>query len=142
MHVRQLKEETMELKASAATAKAPADRFAGDVYVSSIATPEEGLGLSAALVRFTPSARTNWHVHATGQTLHVLEGVALVGTRDGKVVVARAGETVLCPPGVDHWHGATPDFLMAHLAMVATTAEGTTWLEPVSDEVYASATAR
>jgi quercetin dioxygenase-like cupin family protein len=34
---------------------------------------------AAALVRFTPGARTNWHSHAVGQTLHITEGVGLVG---------------------------------------------------------------
>lgn len=130
----------MQLKSAGPTAKGPAERFTGDVYVTMIATPEESLGLSAGIVRFTPGARTNWHVHQTGQTLHVLEGTALIGTRGGDIVRARAGETVLCPPGVDHWHGATADILMAHLAMVATTAEGTTWFEPVTDEQYQAAT--
>lgn len=39
--------------------------------------------MTVALVRFTSGARINWHRHAVGQTLHVTEGVGLVGTRDG-----------------------------------------------------------
>ncbi|MEV0026190.1 hypothetical protein AB0H45_28985 [Streptomyces atroolivaceus] len=43
------------------TAKAPAERFTGDVYLSMIETPVEPARLATALVRFTPGARTNWH---------------------------------------------------------------------------------
>jgi quercetin dioxygenase-like cupin family protein len=126
----------MELKSARPTTKGPGERFTGDVYATMIVTPADSLGLSAGIIRFTPGARTNWHVHQTGQTLHILEGVALIGTRAGQTIRARAGESVLIPPGEDHWHGATPDTLMSHLAMVATTVAGTTWLESVTDEQY------
>lgn len=94
-----------------------------------------------ALVRFTPGARTHWHAHAVGQTLHVTEGVGLVGTRDGTVVRMRAGDTVHTPPGEEHWHGGTSDTMMCHLAMLEGTGKGdpTSWLEAVSDEDYAAA---
>jgi quercetin dioxygenase-like cupin family protein len=58
--------------------------------------------MTAALVRSTAGARTNWHSHAVGQTLHVTEGVGLVGSRDGHVLRFHAGETVVCPPDEDH----------------------------------------
>ena len=98
--------------------------------------------MTVALVRFTPGARTNWHSHAVGQTLHVTEGVGLVGVRDGSVVRVRAGDTVVCPPGEDHWHGAAADTFMCHLAMLEALPDGgdpTTWLEPVTDEQYQAA---
>ena len=66
------------------TAKAPASRFTGDVYLTPIYNGTEPSRMSVALVRFTPGAHTNWHSHAVGQTLHVTEGVGLVGTRDGR----------------------------------------------------------
>jgi quercetin dioxygenase-like cupin family protein len=116
------------------TGKGPGDRFSGDVYVTPISSPEAPSYLAAAIVHFAPGARTNWHVHPNGQTLHVLEGIVLVGTRDGTVIRARPGETVACPPGVDHWHGAAPDTLAVHIAMVVASRDhnGTDWLEPVA----------
>ena len=131
----------MELTPITATAKGPADRFVGDVYVTPISAPRAPSYLAAAIVHFMPGARTNWHVHPNGQTLHVLEGIALVGTRDGLVVAARPGETVSCDPGVDHWHGATTSTLAVHIAMVTAPADrdGTDWFEPVGDDVYAAA---
>ena len=131
----------MERITSTPTAKAPAERFTGDVYLNPIAAPVEPAHLVAALVRFTPGARTNWHSHAKGQTLYITDGVGLVGTRDGEVIRVRAGETVKCPAGEEHWHGATDTTLMAHIAMVVGEAggDGTTWLEPVTDEQYEQA---
>ncbi|MBR8643580.1 cupin domain-containing protein [Streptomyces tuirus] len=133
----------MEHVTSTPTLKAPAERFTGDVYLNMIETPAEPLRLAAALVRFTPGARTNWHSHALGQVLHITDGVGLVGTRDGNVVRVSAGETVKCPAGEEHWHGALDTNLMAHMALVVGdgTGDGTTWLEPVTDEQYATALA-
>ncbi|HKG50550.1 MAG TPA: cupin domain-containing protein [Actinomycetales bacterium] len=131
----------MELKAPAATAKAPAAAFTGDVYVTPIVQAREESKLIAVLVRFTPGARTNWHSHANGQTLHVTEGVGVVASRDGTVIRMRAGDTVWTPPGEEHWHGGTADNMMCHIAMLEGTADGdgTTWLEAVADEQYSAA---
>ena len=74
----------MQLKHVNPTAKAPAAAFTGDVYMTPIYSGDEPSRMTVALVRFTPGARTNWHSHAVGQTLHVTEGVGLVGTRDGR----------------------------------------------------------
>ncbi|MBU8861798.1 MULTISPECIES: cupin domain-containing protein [unclassified Micromonospora] len=132
----------MELQPVRQTAKAPAQSFIGDVYLTPIYNGTGPSRMTVALVRFVPGARTNWHSHAVGQTLHVTEGVGLVGTRDGSVVRIHAGETVVCPPGEEHWHGAAADTFMSHLAMLEMAAEGgdpTTWLEPVTAEVYEQA---
>ncbi|MER6746588.1 (R)-mandelonitrile lyase [Streptomyces fungicidicus] len=134
----------MEIVTQTPTVNAPAERFTGDVYLNMIETPADPARLAAALVRFTPGARTNWHSHANGQTLYITDGVGLVGTRDGDVVRVGAGGTVKCPPGEEHWHGGTDTTLMAHIAVVVGDAQGdgTTWLEPVTDEQYAAALAR
>ncbi|QKT07839.1 cupin domain-containing protein [Gordonia sp. X0973] len=131
----------MRLTPISATGKGPADRFTGDVYVTTMATPTAPPYLSSAIVHFMPGAHTNWHMHPNGQTLHVIEGIALVGTRDGTVIAARPGESVTCEPGVDHWHGATAETLAVHVAMIVASADhsGTDWLEPVPDEVYDAA---
>ncbi len=99
----------MRLVEHTATAKAPADWFTGDVWWDVIHGGHEPSRMRVNLVRFAPGARTNWHTHAMGQTLHVVSGVALVGTRDGTIIEAHPGETVTCPPGEEHWLGATPD---------------------------------
>ncbi|GGW72924.1 cupin domain-containing protein [Streptomyces caelestis] len=121
------------------SSKAPADWFTGDVWWDVIVAGQEPSRMRANLVRFSPGARTNWHSHAVGQTLHVVSGIALIGTRDGTVFEAHPGETVACPPNEEHWHGATPDRFMEHIALWEGTGDGTpetTWAEPVTDRHY------
>lgn len=125
-----------------AAAKGPAATFTGDVFVTPIAGPQGPSRLTAAVVRFTPGARTNWHSHDVGQTLHGVDGVGYVGTREGRVVRIRPGETMWTPPGEEHWHGATEDTFMAHLALLDVNDDGsnpTHWHEPVTDEQYRAA---
>ena len=131
----------MELKPVTPTAKGPASTFTGDVYVNPIYQGEEPSRMIVSLVRFILGARTNWHSHAVGQTLHVTDGIGLVQTRDGTVIRMRPGDTVYTPPGQEHWHGATTGNFVCHLAMLEGIpgGDGTTWLEPVTDEQYQAA---
>lgn len=122
------------------TGKGPAEWFAGDVWIDQIAVPKTDCQrANVGRVRFAPGARTAWHSHAFGQTLHITEGVALLGTRDGGVIEAHPGQTIYTPPGEEHWHGATPEDFMEHLAVYDTTTDppaGATWLEHVADGDY------
>jgi quercetin dioxygenase-like cupin family protein len=131
----------MELEPITPTAKTPAARFTGDVYVNQVHPAREPSRLIAGYVRFTPGARTNWHSHALGQTLVCTDGIGLVVTRDGTAIRLTAGETVWTPPGEEHWHGATEGNLMCHYALLEGTGDGdgTTWLEPVTDDQYLAA---
>jgi quercetin dioxygenase-like cupin family protein len=133
----------MELRPTAATVKTPAQNFTGDVYMNPIFGGDGTSRLVAALVRFTPGARTNWHSHANGQLLHCTDGVGVVATRDGTTIRIRAGDTVWTPAGEEHWHGGTADNMMCHYAILDETpaADATTWLEPVTDEQYGAANA-
>jgi quercetin dioxygenase-like cupin family protein len=129
----------MEREPKSPTARGPAATFTGDVWVDPIATRKpEPSRMIVSRVRFAPGARTAWHSHAHGQTLHVVAGVALMQARGGEVIRVHAGETVYTPPSEEHWHGATPDDFMEHLAMLegAGDGDGTTWLELVSDREY------
>ncbi|SFW85558.1 (R)-mandelonitrile lyase [Amycolatopsis australiensis] len=132
----------MEFIPLADTVRAPAERFTGAVHLTMLKTPSPPSRLVASLVRFTPGARTHWHSHAVGQTLHVTEGAGLVVNRDGQVIRMRAGDTVWTPPGEEHWHGGTTTTCLSHIAMLEAPeqgGDGTTWLEPVTDEQYAAA---
>lgn len=130
----------MQIEPKKPTTKNPPEQFTGDVYLDMIAAPhDESQRMVVSKVRFLPGARTAWHSHALGQTLHITEGRGLVGTRDGVIIEVRPGDTVYTPPGEEHWHGASPVDYMEHLAMLdnaADPAETTTWLEHVSDEEY------
>ena len=116
----------------------PADWFTGVVYVDGVQSPGADSALSCAHVRFTPGARTVWHTHPKGQTLYVTDGIGYVGTRGGKTQEIRPGDVVFIDPGEEHWHGATPDRFMAHLALTQADDQGhvVTWLDPVTDADY------
>jgi hypothetical protein len=81
----------MELQPVSPTAKAPASNFTGDVYVNAIYRRGGTVADDRQPGSVHSGARTNWHSHAMGQTLHVTDGVGLVGTRDGTVIRMRAG---------------------------------------------------
>ncbi|MDQ1007828.1 hypothetical protein QFZ82_002313 [Streptomyces sp. V4I23] len=66
----------MEHVTETPTMQAPAERFTGDVYLNMIEPPSEPSRLVAALVRFTPGARTNWHSHVLGQVLYITDASA------------------------------------------------------------------
>jgi quercetin dioxygenase-like cupin family protein len=123
------------------TVTGPTDWFTGTVYIDAVATPSAPSRLQAANVHFTPGARTAWHTHPFGQTILVTEGVGLCQRRDGPIEVIRPGDRVFFEPGEDHWHGASPNHFMAHLAMQEVDDEGNpaTWGEHVSDEEYNAA---
>jgi quercetin dioxygenase-like cupin family protein len=121
----------------------PADWFTGAVFIDTVAAPTGRSRLNASSVHFTPGARTAWHTHPNGQTIYVLEGVGLAQRRGGPIEVIRPGDRVFFEPGEEHWHGATADRFMTHLAMLEVDDEGNgaSWGEHVTDEEYGAAPA-
>ncbi len=122
------------------TGTGPSDWFTGTVYIDVIATASEPSRLGAAIVHFTPGARTAWHTHPYGQTIYVTEGIGRC-QREGKPVEEiRPGDRVYFEPGENHWHGAGPNRFMAHIAMQEADDTGSpvTWGEHVTDEQYNS----
>lgn len=117
------------------TKVAPADLFVGHVMQDQVFVPEEPSRLRATRVTFMPGGRTNWHTHAVGQVLYVLSGVGRYQLEGQPVEEIRPGDTVIIPPKTRHWHGASPDMMMCHLALSESDDSGaaTEWLEPVSD---------
>jgi quercetin dioxygenase-like cupin family protein len=130
-------------RSSIDTAAGPSDWFTGAVYLDTVAVPSGASRLSASRVHFTPGARTAWHSHPHGQTIHVLDGVGLAQRRGGPVEVIRPGDSVFFAPGEEHWHGATATRFMTHLAMLQVDDEGNnaTWGDHVTDEEYGEAPA-
>ncbi len=125
-------------KNSIQTAKGPGGWFTGDVSIDTVAVPSGPSRLGAAIVRFTPGARTAWHTHPLGQTIYITEGVGHCQRRSGPVETLYPGDRVIFEPGEEHWHGATPDRFMTHLAMQEADDSGSpvSWDANVSDEEY------
>jgi quercetin dioxygenase-like cupin family protein len=128
-------------RSSIATKAGPSDWFTGAVYIDAVASPSGSSRLSASSVHFTPGARTAWHTHANGQTIYVIEGVGLAQRRGGPIEEIHPGDRVFFEPGEDHWHGATPNRFMTHLAMLEVDDAGNpaVWGDHVTDAEYNAA---
>ena len=127
-------------RSSIETTAGPSDWFTGAVYIDAVAAPSNGSRLSTSSVHFTPGARTAWHTHPNGQTIYVTEGVGLCQRRGGLIEVIRPGDRVFFEPGEEHWHGASADRFMTHIAMFDVDDQGNnaTWLDHVTDDEYPS----
>ena len=122
---------------STPTRKGPSEYFTGTVWQDPIVDAPAPARIRCNRVSFEPGARTHWHTHPLGQTLHVIMGCGRVQTWGGPVQEIRAGDTVWIPPGEKHWHGAGPETRMVHIAMQeALDGKAADWLEHVSDEQY------
>ena len=123
-----------------ATRRGPSDWFTGTVWQDPVIEAPPPARLRCARVTFEPGARTAWHTHPFGQTLHVLSGVGRVQSWGGPLAEIRPGDTIWIPPGEKHWHGAAPTSGMVHLAMQeALDGVSADWLEQVSDAIYSAA---
>jgi quercetin dioxygenase-like cupin family protein len=132
-----------ELQPKSPTVKGPAEWFTGDVYFNAYYAGTEPSRARLNLVRFTPGAHTAWHRHAVGQTLHVTEGLGYVQSRGQELIVLHPGDTVYTPPGEEHWHGATAENFLCHLALWEGLAPGsdepeTVWGEKLNADEYPS----
>ncbi|MDD3237995.1 MAG: cupin domain-containing protein [Candidatus Gastranaerophilales bacterium] len=90
-------------------------------------------------VVFEAKSRNNWHKHPGGQILLVIDGEGYYQERGSSKKKITKGDVVKIPPDKEHWHGATENSKLVHLAIGANINLGIVeWLEPVSDEEYYS----
>lgn len=117
--------------------KGPAEYFTGRVRIDPLLSPPEPARVAGAHVTFEPGARTAWHTHPLGQHLIVTSGLGWVQREGGPVEEIRPGEVIWFEPGEKHWHGATPETAMSHIAIQEKlNGSPVDWMEHVSDEQY------
>ena len=123
--------------ASRQPSKGPSERFTGTVQIEPLFSAHDPSRVIGGSVTFQPGARTAWHTHPLGQILIVTAGVGWVAQWGGPVQEIREGDVVWIPAGVKHWHGATPNTAMTHIAILEElNGNSGEWLEKVSDEQY------
>jgi quercetin dioxygenase-like cupin family protein len=117
--------------------KASADYFTGAVQVQELFPADDPSRTSGGKVTFEPGARSAWHTHPLGQILIVTDGTGWVQQWGGAIEEIRKGDVIWIPPGVKHWHGATPTTAMTHIAIQEQlNGKAVEWMEKVSDEQY------
>jgi len=117
--------------------RAPAEYFTGTVWVKMIVPNDPALNCQIVNVVFEPRARNNWHTHPGGQILIVTDGTGYYQEKGKPIQLIRKGDVVNIPPGIEHWHGASPDNRFAHIAINPNTQKGiVVWLERVTEEEY------
>lgn len=123
--------------ASTPSVSGPEAYFTGRVRIDSPFQAEVPAKVGGATVTFEPGARTAWHTHPLGQTLIITHGKGWIQCEGGAIEEMNLGDIVWIPPEVKHWHGATPENAMTHIA-IAESQNGSpvNWLEQVSAEQY------
>ncbi len=120
---------------------APADYFSGKAFVKTLVAADDVTNCNVSDVYFEAGCRNNWHTHASNQILLVKEGVCYYQEEGGTVQQIAAGGAINVLPGIKHWHGASPDSPMIHVAININTEKGiVNWMEPVSDNEYSNQT--
>ncbi|MGD0829698.1 MAG: cupin domain-containing protein [Terracidiphilus sp.] len=129
----------MEIKRAGtqASVKGPSEWFTGTVRIDPLFMAPDPALVQGASVTFEPGARTAWHTHPLGQTLLVTAGLGWAQREGGTVEEIRPGDVVWFAPGEKHWHGATPQTAMMHIAIQEMHGGRTVdWMEQVTDEQY------
>jgi quercetin dioxygenase-like cupin family protein len=133
----QMQTITINRSGSQPSSQGPDEYFTGSVRIDPLFSVAEPSRISGARVTFEPGARTAWHAHPLGQTLIGSAGTGWVQQWGGPVEEMREGDVVRIPPGVKHWHGATPTTRMTHIALQEQLdGKVVDWMEKVSDEQY------
>jgi quercetin dioxygenase-like cupin family protein/alkylhydroperoxidase/carboxymuconolactone decarboxylase family protein YurZ len=113
------------------------NNFTGIAYVHMMITPDNIYNASIGNVTFEPKARTNWHKHPGGQILLVADGKGFYQEKGNPALLIRKGDVVRIPPDTEHWHGASPDSGLTHIAISINLEKGSVeWLLPVSEDEY------
>jgi quercetin dioxygenase-like cupin family protein len=120
--------------------QAPAENFTGRVRRDPLLNAEPPGNVVTGLVTFEPCARTDWHTHPLGQLIIVTAGCGWIQSWGQPKQVIRPGDVIWTPSEEKHWHGATAETAMSHIA-IAEARHGTAveWLEKVADAQYHSA---
>jgi quercetin dioxygenase-like cupin family protein len=127
----------IKLAGSQPSATGPAEYFTGTVRIDELFKAPGPARVRGASVTFEPCARTAWHTHRLGQTLIVTAGTGWVQQWGGQIEEIRPGDVVWIPPGQNHWHGASPNAAMTHIAIQEhLNGKVVDWMEKVSDEQY------
>lgn len=117
--------------------KASNQVFVWDARVQTLVPWDNGFNCPIYNVTFEPWARNNWHKHPWWQILLITEGKWYYQEKGEKAQVIKKWDVVLIKPDVEHWHGASADSQLIHLAISTNIDKWIVeWWKPVLDEEY------
>lgn len=117
----------------------PATNFTGNAYNFGLVANDSTYNTLVGNVYFEKSARSNWHLHPSGQILIVLDGEGYHQLEGQSRQTMKKGDVIKVPANTRHWHGATETNSLTQLYILPKTENGfVTWLEPVTDNQYKS----
>jgi quercetin dioxygenase-like cupin family protein len=121
--------------------KLSSDYFTGNAYLHPLLPKDTNNEFALGCVTFEPGARTIWHTHPKGQVLIVTEGEGFNQERGKPAQALRKGDVVNIPANTEHWHGASANSTLVHIAITNYKGdENVVWLQPVTDEEYSQVT--
>ena len=124
-------------KSDLKTVSGPKEYFTGNATITGQFQRSDPSRVSGAIVHFEAGARTAWHTHPAGQTLIVISGLGRVQREGGPIEEIRPGDVVWVEPNEKHWHGASANKAMSHVAIQEdVNGEVVTWMDKVSDDQY------
>lgn len=118
--------------------RTPSEYFTGTAWLNRLVPQDETGNYSIGNVSFEPGARTNWHTHPAGQVLLVLNGDGWYQEKGKDAQPIRKGDVIQIPSNTVHWHGASQDSSMIHLAVTNSKDGGVEWLQAVTEDEYSS----
>ena len=115
----------------------PATNFTGNAYNYGLVANDSIYNTLVGNVYFEQRARSNWHLHPSGQILIVLDGKGYHQLEGRPRQTMRKGDVITVPANTRHWHGATENNSLTQMYILPKTENGfVSWLEPVTDETY------
>jgi len=95
----------------------------GNIWLSELNVGDSMFDPSIAMATYDPGAKLDWHAHPGGQVLLITEGTGYYEERGKPARIVHKGEVIKCAPGVEHWHGATPQSGFAYIAVTPLKKE-------------------
>jgi len=108
--------------------KAPAVSKKGAATLVDLNKADIIFPFSMVSATFAPGKKLDWHKDPGGQILVITDGAGYYQERGKPKQVVRRGDVIKSAPGVEHWHGASSEIGVTHIA-ITPTGEGGTYAE-------------
>ncbi|MBB3968922.1 (R)-mandelonitrile lyase [Mucilaginibacter phyllosphaerae] len=119
--------------------KLPDNYFTGNAFLKPLLPRDANNDFLMGSVTFEAGARTVWHTHPKGQVLIVTEGKGWYQQKGKAAQAIQKGDVINIPENTEHWHGASADTGMVHIAITNYKDDvNVFWLKPVTEEEYAA----